>query len=174
MVTPRCGAAGAGNPRQPISLLFHCGLVPKRRVRTWSSRHRNTSRRPTRHTSFYLSCGADDAPLIVFVHGWPELSHSWRHQLRCFADLGFRAVAPDMRGYGRSTVHPAFEAYTMEAIVGDMIELLDALGRESAVWVGHDWGARSSGASCSTTRHGSTASRTCACRTCRTASRCRR
>jgi len=94
-----------------------------------------------RHTSFYLSCGAEDAPLIVFVHGWPELSHSWRHQLRCFADLGFRAVAPDMRGYGRSTVHRTFEAYTMEAIVGDMIELLDALGRESAVWVGHDWGA---------------------------------
>ena len=55
-----------------------------------------------RHTTFYLSCGADDAPLIVFVHGWPELSISWRHQLPCFADLGFRAVAPDMRGYGRS------------------------------------------------------------------------
>lgn len=94
-----------------------------------------------RHTSAYLSCGAADAPLIVFVHGWPELSYSWRHQLRCFADLGFRAVAPDMRGYGRSTVHPRLEDYTMEAIVGDMVELLDALGRESAVWVGHDWGA---------------------------------
>jgi len=94
-----------------------------------------------RHTSAYLSCGADDAPLIVFVHGWPELSYSWRHQLRCFADLGFRAVAPDMRGYGRSTVHPKLEDYTMEAIVGDMVDLLDALGRESAVWVGHDWGA---------------------------------
>ena len=94
-----------------------------------------------RHTTFYLACGAADAPLIVFVHGWPELSFSWRHQLRCFADLGFRAVAPDMRGYGRSTVHPKLEDYTMEAIVGDMVDLLDALGRESAVWVGHDWGA---------------------------------
>jgi len=58
-----------------------------------------------RHTSFYLACGAADAPLIVFVHGWPELSISWRHQLPCFAALGFRAIAPDMRGYGRSTVH---------------------------------------------------------------------
>ena len=94
-----------------------------------------------RHTTAYLSCGADDAPLIVFVHGWPELSHSWRHQLRCFADLGFRTVAPDMRGYGRSSVPRRYEDYTMEAIVGDMVELLDALGRESAVWVGHDWGA---------------------------------
>ena len=94
-----------------------------------------------RHTTFYLACGAADAPLIVFVHGWPELSFSWRHQLRCFADLGFRAIAPDMRGYGRSTIHPAFADYTMEAIVGDMIELIDGLGRESALWVGHDWGA---------------------------------
>jgi len=58
-----------------------------------------------RHTTFYLACGAPAAPLIVFVHGWPELSVSWRHQLPCFAGLGFRAVAPDMRGYGRSTVH---------------------------------------------------------------------
>ena len=97
--------------------------------------------RSARHTTFYLACGADDAPLIVFAHGWPELSFSWRHQLRCFADLGFRAIAPDMRGYGRSTIHPAFADYTMEAIVGDMIELIDGLGRESALWVGHDWGA---------------------------------
>ena len=61
------------------------------------------------HTSFYLACGAADAPLIIFVHGWPELSISWRHQLPVFAALGFRAIAPDMRGYGRSTPAP-FEA----------------------------------------------------------------
>lgn len=94
-----------------------------------------------RHRSFYLSCGAADAPLIVFVHGWPELSISWRHQLQCFASLGFRAVAPDMRGYGRSSVYPRHDDYAMEHIVQDMLELLAALGRESAIWVGHDWGA---------------------------------
>lgn len=94
-----------------------------------------------RHTTHYLSCGAADAPLIVFVHGWPELSISWRHQLRCFAELGFRAVAPDMRGYGRSTVHPATADYAVEHIVADMLELLDSLGRDAAFWVGHDWGA---------------------------------
>jgi len=94
-----------------------------------------------RHTSFYLACGAPDAPLIVFVHGWPELSVSWRHQLPCFAALGFRALAPDMRGYGRSTVHARREDYTLEQITADMIELLDSLGREKAVWVGHDWGS---------------------------------
>jgi pimeloyl-ACP methyl ester carboxylesterase len=94
-----------------------------------------------RHTTFYLACGAEDAPLIVFVHGWPELSVSWRHQLPCFASLGFRAIAPDMRGYGRSSVYARHEDYALEHAVDDKLELLDALGREKAVWVGHDWGS---------------------------------
>src|ERR1700688_1673062 len=94
-----------------------------------------------RHTSFYLACGAEDAPLLVFVHGWPELSLSWRHQLPCFAHLGFRAVAPDMRGYGRSSVYSRHQDYAVEPIVTDMLELLDSLGRKSAVWIGHDWGS---------------------------------
>lgn len=94
-----------------------------------------------RHTSFYLACGAGDAPPIIFVHGWPELSISWRHQLPCFAALGFRAIAPDMRGYGRSSVPPRHDDYAMEHIACDMIELLDSLGHEKAIWVGHDWGS---------------------------------
>lgn len=94
-----------------------------------------------RHTTAYLESGPPDGPLIVFVHGWPELSLSWRHQLPCFADLGFRAIAPDMRGYGNSSVYRRHEDYAIEHAVGDMIELLDALGREKAVWVGHDWGS---------------------------------
>jgi len=58
------------------------------------------------------------------------------------ASLGFRAVAPDMRGYGRSSVYnDSHDAYRQEEIVADMLELLKALGRETAVWVGHDWGA---------------------------------
>ena len=94
-----------------------------------------------RHTTFYLSCGPADATPIIFVHGWPELSISWRHQLPAFAALGFRAIAPDMRGYGRSSVYGRHEDYRQEEIVADMIELLDSLGAEKAVWVGHDWGA---------------------------------
>ena len=94
-----------------------------------------------RHTTFYLSCGAPDATPIIFVHGWPELSISWRHQLPVFAGLGFRAIAPDMRGYGRSSTYSRHEDYAQEHIVADMIELLDALGAKKAVWVGHDWGA---------------------------------
>ncbi len=94
-----------------------------------------------RHRTFFLASGAEDAPVIVFVHGWPELSISWRHQLPTFAGLGFRAIAPDMRGYGRSSVYPRHEDYALEHIVKDMLELLDGLGREKAVWVGHDWGS---------------------------------
>ena len=93
------------------------------------------------HTTFYLACGAEDATPIVFLHGWPELSVSWRHQLPVFAALGFRAIAPDMRGYGRSSVYARYEDYAIEHSVQDMLELLDYLGRERAVWVGHDWGS---------------------------------
>lgn len=94
-----------------------------------------------RHKTFYLACGAADAPAIIFLHGWPELSLSWRHQLPCFASLGFRAIAPDMRGYGRSAVYGRHEDYALETIVADMLELLTALDRDTAVWVGHDWGS---------------------------------
>jgi soluble epoxide hydrolase / lipid-phosphate phosphatase len=93
------------------------------------------------HTTSYLACGPEKGPLVVFVHGWPELSISWRHQLPALGALGFRAVAPDMRGYGRSSVYPERVAYAQEPIVGDMLGLLAALGRERAVWVGHDWGS---------------------------------
>ena len=94
-----------------------------------------------RHTSFYLACGPTDGPLIVFVHGWPELSISWRHQLPVFGALGFRAIAPDMRGYGRSSVYPRHEDYALAESTQDMLDLLDILGRGQAVFVGHDWGS---------------------------------
>lgn len=94
-----------------------------------------------RHTTGYLACGAKDAPMLIFVHGWPELSLSWRHQLPAFAALGFRCIAPDMRGYGRSSTYARHEDFAQEAIVADMVELLAALGRDKSVWIGHDWGS---------------------------------
>ncbi len=97
--------------------------------------------RSSRHTTFYLACGPETGTPIIFVHGWPELSISWRHQLPVFGGLGFRAIAPDMRGYGRSSVYDRHEDYCQQEIVADMIELLDSLGAEKAIWVGHDWGA---------------------------------
>lgn len=94
-----------------------------------------------RHETFYLACGPDDGPLVIFCHGWPELSITWSKQLLALGAQGIRAVAPDMRGYGRSTVHPNKDDYSIEELVRDMIALLDHLGAEKAVWVGHDLGA---------------------------------
>ncbi len=93
-----------------------------------------------RHTSFYLACGDSGGTPIIFCHGWPELSISWRHQLPVMAELGLRAIAPDMRGYGRSSTHARPTDYAVCEAEGDMIELLDHLGAEKAIWVGHDWG----------------------------------
>ena len=94
-----------------------------------------------RHRTHYLAAGPADGPLLIFVHGWPELSRSWRHQLPVFAGLGFRAVAPDLRGYGQSSVYREHAAYAQSEVVADMLELLAGLGRERAVWIGHDWGS---------------------------------
>src|ERR1700676_814565 len=80
-------------------------------------------------------------PLVLLCHGFPESWYSWRHQLSALSQAGFRAVAPDMRGYG-STDRPAeIERYTLFHLVGDMVGVLDALGEKQAVIVGHDWGA---------------------------------
>ena len=94
-----------------------------------------------RHTTCYVACGPEAGPLLVFCHGWPELSLSWRHQLPTFASLGFRCVAPDMRGYGRSSTYARHQDLVQEEIVQDMLELLAALGRDRAVWIGHDSGS---------------------------------
>ena len=83
-----------------------------------------------RHTTGYLACGAEGGPLLIFCHGWPELSLSWRHQLPAFAALGFRCIAPDMRGYGRSSTYARHEDFAQELIVADMLELLASLGRD--------------------------------------------
>ncbi|HEX7785974.1 MAG TPA: alpha/beta hydrolase [Methylomirabilota bacterium] len=80
-------------------------------------------------------------PLVLMCHGFPESWYSWRHQIRALADAGFRAVAPDMRGYGQTEAPAEVERYGMLDLVGDMVGLLDALGAETAVVAGHDWGA---------------------------------
>jgi pimeloyl-ACP methyl ester carboxylesterase len=84
-------------------------------------------------------CG--DGPLVLLCHGWPELWYSWRHQLKALAEAGFRAVAPDMRGFGQTSAPEDVAAYTIFHNVGDMIALVDALGAKRALIVGHDWGA---------------------------------
>lgn len=78
---------------------------------------------------------------MIFVHGWPELGILWRRQLEYFASLGWHCVAPDMRGYGNSSIPSDPRAYTMRDIVADMTALFEFLKKPPAVWVGHDWGS---------------------------------
>ena len=82
-----------------------------------------------------------DGPLVLLLHGWPESWYSWRHQLPALAKAGFRAVAPDLRGYGRTDAPKDVEAYDIVKLTADAVGILDALGEETAVVVGHDWGA---------------------------------
>ena len=84
---------------------------------------------------------AGAGPLVLLCHGFPECWYSWRKQLSALAAAGYHAVAPDMRGYGRTDVPAAVDAYTIMHLVGDMTGLLTALGEQQAVIVGHDWGS---------------------------------
>ena len=84
---------------------------------------------------------AGSGPLVVLLHGFPESWYSWRHQLPALAAAGFHAVAPDMRGYGRSEAPPEVESYDQVALAADVAGLVEALGERDAVVVGHDWGA---------------------------------
>ena len=85
--------------------------------------------------------GPADGPLVVLCHGFPESWYSWRHQLPALAAAGYRVVAPDQRGYGRTEAPKEVGAYTQFQLVGDIVGLVQALGADSAVVAGHDWGA---------------------------------
>ncbi len=82
-----------------------------------------------------------EGPLVLLVHGFPESWYSWRHQLPALAAAGYRAVAMDVRGYGRSSKPGSIVEYRMTRLVEDIVGLVGALGEERAVLVGHDWGA---------------------------------
>ncbi|KXF54835.1 hypothetical protein AXA44_39820 [Rhodococcus sp. SC4] len=83
----------------------------------------------------------DSGPLVVFCHGFPESSYSWHHQLDALAAAGYRAVALDMRGYGRSSKPADVSAYAVPRLVEDCVAVVEALGESAAVIVGHDFGA---------------------------------
>ncbi|KAJ9187804.1 hypothetical protein P3X46_003221 [Hevea brasiliensis] len=80
-------------------------------------------------------------PEILFLHGFPELWYSWRHQLLSLSSLGYRCIAPDLRGYGDTDAPQSVNQYTVLHIVGDLVGLLDSLGIQQVFLVGHDWGA---------------------------------
>jgi pimeloyl-ACP methyl ester carboxylesterase len=82
-----------------------------------------------------------EGPLVLLCHGWPESWYSWRHQIPQLAAVGYRVVAPDQRGYGLTDAPTAVEAYDILHLAGDLVGLVNALGEERAVIIGHDWGS---------------------------------
>jgi pimeloyl-ACP methyl ester carboxylesterase len=84
---------------------------------------------------------AGEGPLVVLLHGFPELGYSYRHQVTALAEAGYHAVAPDLRGYGGTDVPEEAIAYVQPRLAGDVIRLIQTLGAGQAVVVGHDWGS---------------------------------
>jgi pimeloyl-ACP methyl ester carboxylesterase len=82
-----------------------------------------------------------EGPLIILVHGWPESWYSWRHQMPALAEAGYHVVSPDMRGYGKTDAPEPIEAYDIEHLTADVAGIIDAVGEETAIVAGHDWGA---------------------------------
>lgn len=79
--------------------------------------------------------------MVILAHGFPELAYSWRHQIPVLAEAGYHVLVPDQRGYGGSDRPDALEAYDIRELTGDLVGLLDDVGAQRAVWIGHDWGA---------------------------------
>src|SRR5207237_5373254 len=78
---------------------------------------------------------------VILLHGFPDSGRLWRHQVPALADAGFKVIVPDLRGYGRSDKPQAVEAYSLQALAGDVLAVLNDGGVERAHVVGHDWGA---------------------------------
>lgn len=88
-----------------------------------------------------LEAGDPACPTVFLIHGFPECAYSWRHQLSALAAAGYHVIAPDQRGYGYSSAPQEVSAYGIEQFSGDLLGLLDELGKDQAIFVGHDWGA---------------------------------
>jgi pimeloyl-ACP methyl ester carboxylesterase len=88
-----------------------------------------------------VEAGDPNAPVVVLTHGFPELAYSWRHQIPVLAEAGYHVLAPDQRGYGGSSRPDAIDAYDIHQLTADIVGLLDDIGAQRAVWIGHDWGA---------------------------------
>ncbi len=88
-----------------------------------------------------VEAGDPAGPAVLLCHGFPESAHSWRHQLEPLAAAGYHVLAPDQRGYARSSAPGDVDAYGIDQLSGDLLGLLDDTGHEDAVFVGHDWGA---------------------------------
>jgi len=88
-----------------------------------------------------IDAGTPGDPVIVLAHGWPESSHSWRHQIEPLVDAGWRVLVPDQRGYSTSSAPRDVQAYRSDLLSADLVALIDDVDAETATFVGHDWGA---------------------------------
>jgi len=84
--------------------------------------------------------GPESGPAVVLVHGWPEIAYSWKNQIGPLAAAGYRVIAPNVRGFDGSDAPEAVESYDIRHLTDDLAGLLDALGLDQAIFVGHDWG----------------------------------
>src|SRR5918998_2587351 len=82
-----------------------------------------------------------EGPTVLLLHGFPDSSRLWRHQISALVQAGYRVIAPDLRGFGESDRPQNVQAYGMPLLVGDVLDVLDAVGATRATVVGHDWGA---------------------------------
>ena len=87
-----------------------------------------------------VQAGPDDGPLVILLHGFPEFSYGWRHQIPSLADAGYQVWAPDQRGYNLSDKPEGIAAYGLDQLANDVAGLIDAAGRKQAYVAGHDWG----------------------------------
>jgi pimeloyl-ACP methyl ester carboxylesterase len=133
------GAAFAGPPKAAAAELSGTGPEPT----SWADPAMpEVTHRMIETNGIHLHVAEQgEGPIVILCHGFPECWYSWRHQLPALAKAGFRAVAPDLRGYGRSDRPEEVEKYTILHNIGDIVGLVDALGAKQAVIAGHDIGA---------------------------------
>lgn len=93
------------------------------------------------HTTSYLSSGPSNGPLLILLHGWPELASTWKFQLTHFGSLGFHTIAPDMPGYGLTSSPRSTSTYSLRSLVSWSLSLLSHLNAPTAIWAAHDWGS---------------------------------
>ncbi|PWA60457.1 epoxide hydrolase [Artemisia annua] len=129
------------NPDNQLFKIFYLNLLLKKQTKMEGIEHKTIS---ANGLNMHIA-QKGQGPLVLFIHGFPELWYSWRHQIVYLADHGYRAVAPDLRGYGETTGAPLNDItkFTIHHLVGDMIGLIDAIASEGekVFVVGHDWGA---------------------------------